>query len=109
MPDFISIRPFTDDKSRYRDVHKDESFQRQQAALNIEEAVTALGSSIDDGNTLNSRLPSLAGTGTTSIKKINKALSRRQVPELVEEELEEQFVRGAVLSPVLFGRTEEYD
>jgi hypothetical protein len=34
----------------------------------------------------------------SSIKKLNQALARRKIPELIEEELEEQFVRGMFAS-----------
>lgn len=30
----------------------------------------------------------------TSIKRLNQALAKRQIPELVEGDIEEQFVRG---------------
>lgn len=33
----------------------------------------------------------------SSIKKLNQALARRKAPELVEEDLEEQFVRGMII------------
>lgn len=99
--DIGSFRPYTiqssDEDDRYMDDHHQQQQQRRQAGTDTANVTGAVPSN-DKITRSTSVLPAGTGTGTTSIKKINKALSRRQVPELVEEELEEQFVRGAVFS-----------
>jgi hypothetical protein len=60
-------------------------------APRLDEPIEAAVDSVEEDSPKSTPRPS-------SIKKLNQALARRKIPELVEEELEEQFVRGMVTS-----------
>ncbi|KAJ9105491.1 hypothetical protein QFC21_001862 [Naganishia friedmannii] len=94
-PDCHSIRSYTSNTVPQHDSDPNDPHQGQRGVIKAKAEIFSVPPD-DESNTKNTppALPTSASTTTSSIKKINKALSRRQVPELVEEELEEQFVRA---------------
>lgn len=69
-------------------------FSRGYAASNAPRLDEPVEEAVDSVEEDSPRSPSRL----SSIKKLNQALARRKIPELVEEELEEQFVRGIITS-----------